>query len=162
MVLKKSYLELFQFESVGSAYIANVAAKSETSNQIKIEDKLCVQIKNVFKQIVKIRETYNEEVDRLQTNNCMTYPEGHKFHKAIMYEEVKMPDGTMGRQKQFNPEGELKLKKELKVLLDEKVDIHSRIPEGVEEFIKDLSDYEKEVFSGLVIPEIEKEDETTK
>lgn len=133
MKTKKTYLELIKFNAVAGVYLE----KNKES-----ENKICVALKNVIKkQVVKHFENYNEEVDILQLNNCAT----DEKTRVILKDEKG--------NRQFTVEGELKLKKESKLLLAQTVEMHQRIPEGIDDLIAKLTDEEKEYFSGIVIPE---------
>ena len=106
----------------------------------KEENKICVSIKNFSKQLQKVFEEYNDDRDTLQLNNCAV----DEKTKVILKDEKG--------NRQFTVEGEIKLKKDLKDLLLKEVEIHSRIPEGIDELIAGLTEEEKEAFAGIVIP----------
>lgn len=132
MTTKKTYLQILTFKQVAGIYLSKNAEK---------ENKITSAIKIVSKQVNKIVEDFNDERDSLQINNCATDPV-----TGIILKDEK-------GNRQFTPKGELDLKKALKNLLSEKVEIHQRIAIGVTELIKELTDIEKEVFSGIVIVE---------
>lgn len=132
MIISRSYLQLINFNNVSASYLA----KNKEG-----ENKLCSAINRFNKQLKTIFEEYNDERDTLQLNNC------------VVDEKTKviLKDATGNRQ--FTVDGEMKLKKGLKELVKKTVECHDRIPEGIDDIISSLSDFEKEAFSGIVIPE---------
>lgn len=133
MKIKKTYSELIN----ANILMGNYIKKNESDN------KICAAIKIFTKQLKVCFEEFNDEKDTLQINNCMTVPEGEK-KGAIIKDEFG--------NRAFSPEGELKLKAELKELLKKEVEIHARIPEGIDNLIAELDEDELEAFSGIVIP----------
>jgi hypothetical protein len=105
----------------------------------KKDTKLTANMKNVKKQAEKIEVAYNELVDDLRLDNC------------AVDEKTKVILMDANGAKQFTVEGTKNFNKGIKALLDQKVDIHVRITEGD----WDLSENEKEVFNGVLIPAFE-------
>lgn len=130
MKVKRSYDQLFEFNSFASRY----AEKNK-------DNKLTASINNVFKQLKEPFEDYADERDTLQINNCLV----DEKTKAIL----KHADGS----RHFSQEGEKKLKKEIKELGKKEIEIHARIADGINDLIESLTDFEKDAFSGIVIPE---------
>ena len=132
MKIQRTYLELINFNQVAAAYL---------DKNKEAETKLCSAIKQFSKQLKNIFEDYNDERDDLQRNNCSV----DEKTKVILKDEKG--------NRQFTIEAEKKLKKEMKELLQAKVECHARIPEGIDELISELTETEREVFSGIIIPE---------
>ena len=128
MKVQKTYSELIRF---------NIAAQNYLSKNT--DNKICAAIKTFQKQLQTIFDNYNDERDTLQINNCAV------DDKGII---VKNEKG----ERQFTPQGELKLKADLKDLLNISVEIHSRIADCD---YSDLTDDEKKLFSEIVIPKQE-------
>lgn len=105
----------------------------------KNDNKLTQAIYKFSKQLRVILEDYNDKIDTIQLMNCLTDPTS----KAILKDE--------SGNRQFTIEATLKLKQEYKKLLKEEVEITPIILDGVEEIVPQLSELEKEVFSGIVI-----------
>jgi hypothetical protein len=157
MKTTRTITELQKFNIYGAAYLEKFkdtpAVKDEKGNvttpAILQENKLCSAIKKFTKQLEKIFNDFNENKDDLQIDNCLTYTEG-KEKGAIMKDEKG--------NRLYSKEGERALKKSLKEEMEKSIDIHARIPEGIDDLIVELEDYEKESFSGLIIPEQAKEE----
>ena len=131
MKIKKKYSELI---------IANIVMGEYLKKHVDKENKICASIKNFTKQLTQIFENYNDEKDTLQLNNCAV----DEKTKVILKDEKG--------NRQFTVEGEIKLKGEIKELNKKEVEFHSRIAEGIEDLIAELTDEEKETFEGIVIP----------
>lgn len=145
MKTEKTYTELFDFNIVALAYL------DKHKDQ---ENKLCALLNNfVSKQLRKIFNEYNDEKDTLQLNNCAVDDKT----KVILYTESTNEHGQKVRLRQFTVEAELKLKKEIKELNKQKVEVHLRTSEGIEGLIEELTEDEKEAFSGIVIPLLKSE-----
>lgn len=138
MKIKKTYLELINFNQVAAAYL---------DKNKEAENKLCSAIKQFSKQLKNIFEEYNDERDNLQLNNCLVYMEG-QMKNAVMKDEKG--------NRMFSVEGEKKLKKELKELIYKEVECHARIPESIDALLPTLTEIELEVFNGIIIPEQQK------
>src|SRR3972149_7787677 len=132
MKIQRTYLELITFNQVAAAYI---------EKNKEAENKLCSSIKQFSKQLKNIFENYNDERDNLQLNNCSV----EEKTKVILKDDKG--------NRQFTIEAEKKLKKELKELLLTKIECHARVPEGIDELIAELTEMERAVFSGIIIPE---------
>ncbi len=102
--------------------------------------KLVANMKNIDKQWAKIFEEYTSLRDDLQLDHCAT----DEKTKVILMNE----NGS----RKFTVEGEKALKKAIKELDEKEVELHVRI---TTEGIDDLSDAEKEVFNGILIPAFE-------
>lgn len=132
MKTSKSYLDLIFFVTIGKKYL---------EKHQDAENKISASVKNVIdKQIKKHFETYNDELDTLQVSNCAV----HETTKVILKDEKG--------NRQFTIEGELKLKKESKDLINQVVEIHTRIADGIDSLVAELTEEEKEAFSGIVVP----------
>lgn len=131
MTLQKSYNQLLDLNGIIGSYI-----KKHPDDKISEAAK-----KFSEKQLVKRFEDYNDEVDDLQRNNCLT---DDAKKGAIMKDERG--------ERMYSIAGETKLKAEIKLLKEKKVEIHSRIVEDIDDLIKDLNETEKEAFEGIFIP----------
>ena len=153
MKIERSYLTLYTFKQMAADYLIRKKGK---------ENKICDSILSFEKQFEKINDSHMEEAEDCRRNNCMTVKDGEK-KGAIIYDDVPNNLGGVTRQKCFTPAGEKQLNIDLKALMDKKVEVHSRIAEGegIKELIAELTPDEREIFSGIVIPEqpIVKEDE---
>ena len=143
MKAERTYKELQKFDGISTKYmVANgyyvFAEDGKGSYTEKEPTKLVTNIKNVIKQITKHFEEFNELAEEQRIDNCSV----DEKTKIILRE----PD----RSYKFTKEGLKALNKAFKELENTKVEIHIRITEGEWE----LSDDEKEVFSGLVIPDV--------
>lgn len=147
MKIKRSYLDIHELIGVSAAY----KAKNSTG-----DNKIMEAIRKLMKQVSQKMEEYHDAVDDLQINNCMTHVDGPK-KGAIIYEETTGQDGKPVRSRCFSPEGEKNLKRDIKLLLQKEVLLDSRVPEGISDLIKDLTEQEIKCFSGLVIPGTKKE-----
>src|SRR3990170_3280276 len=134
MKIQKTYLELINFNQVAAVYLDRCIKK-------EAENKLFSAIKQFSKQLKNIFENYNDERDNLQLNNCSV----DEKTKIILKDDKG--------NRQFTIEAEKKLKKELKELLQVKIECHARIPESIDELISELTETEREVFSAIIIPE---------
>ncbi|HJY63371.1 MAG TPA: hypothetical protein VJ455_04380 [Ignavibacteria bacterium] len=134
MKIQKTYFELINFNQVAEVYLDRCIKK-------EAENKLCSAIKQFSKQLKNIFENYNDERDNLQLNNCSV----EEKTKVILKDDKG--------NRQFTIEAEKKLKKELKELLLTKIECHARVPEGIDELIAELTEMERAVFSGIIIPE---------
>lgn len=149
MKLEKTYLDLFDLRAHAAEY-----AKKHTGK----ENKICDAYKAFSKQYKTIDEDYNDEVDDIGRNNCLTVSDGEK-KGAILYDNIPIKNDKgeqIGVQQKrcYSPAGEKQMKSALKALLHKTVTVHSRIAEGddVVELIKNLTDDELRAFSGILIP----------
>jgi len=131
MKTTKTYSQVIHFANVGSLYL-----EKNTGS----ENKLCGAIKSSFKQVSKLIDSYNDLVEDARIECCYT------DEKGII---VRNEKGEL----QFTPEGQLKLKRKVKVLLEIPVEVHQRIYDVSEETLSTLSEEEREAFSGIVIVE---------
>lgn len=145
MKTEKTHKEIRELDATISLYFINNGYWDKEKKQFSKKEltKLSHNMKNIKKQAEKILEQYTSDRDDLQIDHCAI----DEKTKAML----KHPDGT----RQFTQDGEKKLKAALKNLDETKVTIHARITEGE----WDLTDEEKEVFSGILIPEIPKQEE---
>jgi len=129
----KTYKEFLTFNNAANAYIGSVG---------KEENKISKALQKVIsKQLIPLGEIYTDELDTIELNNCLT----DATTKAILL------DGE-GRRK-FSVESQLKFRAEAKSLLKKEVVFHSRIPEGLDDdLINSLTPFQREAFSGIVIP----------
>lgn len=152
-----SYKRLQKFDDAATKYLIEngyfIAGKKATdttpATDGKFTDKketiLVANLKKVIKQGNKHFEEYASKIDDLQLD-----------HVAID-EKTKVILKDAKGMRQFTVEGEKALKADIKKLAEqEDLVIYPRITQGDWQ----LSDYEKEAFSGLVIPEIKSEEET--
>ncbi len=142
MIIKKTYSELFIYNQVGGAYLQKNPENKVSAAIIKFADK---QLKQIFTD-------YEDELDNLRLNNCLV----DEKTRAVLHKERKLIDAN-GKEiivmdRQFSPEGEIKLKGEIKELNKVGVDVHSRILDGIDDLIKLMTDEEKEAFSEIFIP----------
>lgn len=149
MKVQKIYLDIFALRMLGAGYLKRHEGK---------ENKLCDAFKAFSKQYKGIDETYEEAVDDIGRNNCITIKGGEK-DGAIVYDNIPIKNEKgeqIGVQQKrcFNPEGERKMKAELKALLNKTITVHARIAEGddVPGLIEKLTDDEKRAFSEIIIP----------
>lgn len=127
----KNYTQLFEFNSIAQNYL-----------QKNNDNKISASISNVLKRLKPLFEDYNDERDTLQINNCLV----DEKTKAML----KHPDGS----RMFSREGEINLKKQIKELNQRTIEFHPIIADGIEDLIIGLEKYERDAFSGIVIPEI--------
>jgi rhamnose utilization protein RhaD (predicted bifunctional aldolase and dehydrogenase) len=108
------------------------------------ETELTSAIKSVQKQIRKdeLIEEYQEKI----TNNNLDKCAVDEKTSVILKDEKGGLKFTVENQKAVN-----KFNKEL---LKETIEIHQRIPAGIEDLEKELTDLQREAFSGIVITEI--------
>jgi len=105
----------------------------------KTPTKLVANMKNIDKQWAKIYEEYTSLRDDLQLDHCAT---DEKTKVILMNDD--------GKTRKFTVEGEKALKKAIKELDATSVEIHVRITtEGIDYLTED----EREVFNGILIPE---------
>jgi hypothetical protein len=104
------------------------------------ENKLCASILKFSKQLQSIFDIYNDELDTIQLKNCAVDP----VTKVILKDEKG--------NRQFTIEGNIKLKEESKLLINKEVEITPIIAEDIEDLIKELSEDQIEIFSGIIIP----------
>lgn len=130
--IKKTYEEIFTFGNVGGAYLKKFEGK---------ENKLSGAIKSAFKDVKKIVEEYNEELNDLDREHAL---EDEKTKAILLH-----PDGTRQKSK----DGDKKFADAVKVLRKKQVEINQRISDGSNSFIDSLTDLQKEAFSGIVITE---------
>lgn len=143
MIIKKTYLQLIEFNIASGKYL--MAKGSE-------DNKLSSAIKLINKQLGKIFEDYNDEVDTIKLNNCLVDNET----QAILYDIIPGVNGREStRERKYSVSGQIKIKSELKNLGKKQVQIHSRIVENCEDLISKLTDDQKEAFSELIIPKFE-------
>lgn len=132
MIVKKTYTQLFGINSIGGIY-----TKKNDDNKIsEALKKFCE------KQLKKHFEEYNDKLDDLRINNCLTDCK----NGAIIRDERG--------NRMFSVAGEIKLKSDIKKLNNETVEIHSRIVEDIDDLITQLNENEKEAFSGIIIPAV--------
>lgn len=113
--------------------------------------KLVANIKNVIKQGDKLYETFNEKQNNILIDNATV----DEKTNAILYDDSHDAKGNLIRNYRFTKDQQKEVNKQRKNLLNETVEIHSRITNG--EF--DLTEEEKEAFSGIVIPEVKEDGE---
>lgn len=134
----QSYKELQRFDNLATAYLKREGYFDENGWTKKEPTKLVSNIKNVLKQAGKLFEEYKEKVDDLSIDHCLV----DEKTKAILREENGAYKFEKEELKKFNTA--------IRELANSKVDVHIRITEGD----WDLTDDEREVFSGIVIPEV--------
>lgn len=124
----RTYSELMVLSQVLEQYTINYP-----------ESKLTATIKKfATKSLVPLIEEYSDELDTLKIKNCLVDP----ITKAILKDEKG--------ERQFGIEGTIKLKEEIKKLLKQEVEVTPFILEEITDII--LSEKEKELFTGIVIP----------
>lgn len=143
-----SYKELQKFDNIATSYLIregyyippSVPKEGEPMKpgyfSPKPSTKLVANIKNIVKQANKHFEDYREKDADLAVDNCAV----DEKTKAILMD---------GDKYRFTQEGMKAYTKARRELSETKVEIHVRITEGE----WDLSDEEREVFEGVVIPE---------
>ncbi|MEK6879217.1 MAG: hypothetical protein AABY22_06385, partial [Nanoarchaeota archaeon] len=131
---------LQKFDNAATLYLI----KNEYFKDGKFTDKpvtkLVSNMKNIIKQGGKHFEEFKELSNDIQIDHCAV----DEKTKVILREE----NGSY----KFTKEGLKECNKAIKELVEKKVIIHVRITEGEWE----LTDDEKEIFSGILIPEIVK------
>lgn len=133
MKIQKTYRELIEFNVIAQNYL--IANKDK-------DNKICACIRIFQKQLKVALEEYNEKRANLLLDFCSV-----DDRKNILKDDRG--------EKVFSVEGETKFNAGIKILLAEKVDLHSRISPDIEELIKTLTYEEKECFSEIVIPKQE-------
>ena len=156
MKVEKSYKELQAFDNVATAYLIkhgffkiNPETKQGDFTNKEIT-KLVANMKKIIKQGQELFAEYSEKVADLKIDYCSV----DEKTKAILYDDVPNSKGGVDRNYRFTKERLKEFNKKVKELADEKVELHARITDGEWE----LTDDEKDAFSGLLIPEIKKED----
>lgn len=135
--------QLISFYNHGMAYV-------EQNNK---DIKLTQAIHSVLKQIRKYEliENYNEAVYHNQLTCCAVDPGTGVILKDKSLDRM----GASTDKFMFSPENQMKLNALGKELLKETVTLSTRI---IEEEV-DLNEFQKEAFSGLVIPALPDEDD---
>lgn len=132
MKVKRNFIHLQNFDVLGSGYIEKNKG---------IENLLTSAIGKFTKQLKAVYEDYNDERDNLQLQHCL---KDEKRQQAIMKDDQD--------RRMYSEAGEKALKASLKELNKREWELHSRIPEGVEALVPQLTEIEKEFFSELIIP----------
>jgi hypothetical protein len=129
-------------EKVSKSYAELIKASMLIQNYLSSgkDNILTESMKKFSKQLTQIGEDYEDRLDTIRLSNCIVDPNT----KAIL----KDAKG----ERQFTVEGSIKIKEQIKLLLKEKIEITPVIIEGVEDLIKQLSEEEVEILSGIVIP----------
>lgn len=156
--VKKTFLQLKTFEGVATSFLLdkgymtkkNIAEKEAKDPQWKFEydelklltSKLAKAIKKVFKELGPIFADMEETLDHLRDKHC-----------AVAENKTMIRDTKGNRQ--YTPEGSIALKKETKEVLNGEIEINQFI---VDEFEK-LSESELEMFSEIVIPKQNTDDD---
>lgn len=134
--IKKTFKQLDQFDRVATAYLKRSGFYSEKEWTDKPVTKLVTAIKNVYKQIGKLRtEQLNEEITTAQINNALE----DAVTKALLTDE--------GGGYKYSKEGMLKLRKDIEAIYSTEVDVHQRIVDISE---SDLDEDEIEAFEGIL------------
>lgn len=142
--IKKSYSDVERFHNIASMYAQdNGFIDKDGKATEKPVNKLMSSIKLMFKQSVK----HLQELEDLNDNIRINHASVDKDNGTILMH----PNGSY----KFSPEKLIELKKALKELKKEEVEIDQRITED----FGDLQDYELEAFSGFVIKEQEEKTE---
>jgi hypothetical protein len=127
----KTYLELIAFTNAGRNYLQQHNDR---------DNKLCVAIRSVLKQAGKILDEYNERLSDCQLDNCVV----DEATKIILKDEK----GHL----RFTVEGQKRVNKFQRELLEKEVFIEQRIKPGHLDLISSLTPDEKEIFGGIIIP----------
>lgn len=150
-----SYKELQNFDNAATLYLikngyfTNAVSETETTPAkpagftTKPNTKFSANLRKVINQAAQHFKEYSEAIDDLQIKYCAV----DEKTKTILLDDK-------GNRK-FTIEGHQSLKKAIKELSNEKVEINTRITEGD----WDLTDEEKQAFNGIVIPEFETDEE---
>lgn len=154
MKVKKSYKEVREINFSISNYLVSNGYWDVEKGKFskKDETKLVAYMKKVKKECELIcgPDDYGDKKDDLQIKHCLK----DEKTKAILMADTCGADGkTYTRVRQYSEEGELALKKALKELDATEVELNVKIADGD----WDLTEEEKEIFSGILIPEIKKE-----
>lgn len=137
MKKEKSYRELQQLDNIATAFLKRNGYFDENGWTKKEPTKLVTNLKNILKQAGKHFDSYKEKVEDLSIDHCLV----DEKTKAILRE-------ANGAYK-FDKEALKKFNSAIKELASTNVELHVRITEGE----WDLTDEEKEAFSGILIPE---------
>lgn len=152
-----SYKRLQQFDTLATNYLINngyftpaVPAKGDVPAlpggfTKKPATKLVENIKKIIKQTDKLYDGFAEEKADILLDNCLV----DEKTKAILYDESKDDKGSIVRNYKFTVAQQKEVNKKIRELSLKEVEIHVRITEGD----LDLTDEEREAFSGIVIPE---------
>lgn len=127
----KSYLEIIAFANSARIYLEKNAER---------ENKLCVSLRSVLKQTNKLLDEYNEQLNECQLDNCAV----DEKTKVILKDEK-------GHLK-FTVDGQKKVNKFQRELLEKSIDLHQRIRPEHDELLAGLTGDEREDFSDIVIP----------
>lgn len=139
MKIEKTNDELMHFNRVGAAYVKKTK---------DAKTKLTTSIESVFKQLKPVFIDYNETVKDLRLDNCAVDPKTN----------VLLPKDENGEYR-FTIEGVKKFNKDVKKLLDKKVQIETKITEANDALIPTLTEEERFAFSEIVISKQLDEDE---
>lgn len=132
MKVNRTFIHLQNFDVIASAYNAKNNG---------IDNLLTSAIHKFSKQLKVVYEEYNDQRDDLQLTHCL---KDEKRQQAIMKDDQD--------RRMYSEAGERALKIALKELGKKEWELHSRIPEGVEALVPQLTEIEKEYFSELIIP----------
>lgn len=132
--MKKTFTELKVFENVAVEYLLKNEYLKDNAWTEKQPTKLVSNIKSVFKQLPKIFEDFNSQVEDFKDLNCLVAENG-----AMLKDE--------NGKHLFSSKGSIELRKSIKDLLETETEISQRIIEG--DF--DLNEIENEAFKGIVI-----------
>ncbi|MEK6882525.1 MAG: hypothetical protein AABY22_23085 [Nanoarchaeota archaeon] len=143
MKTEKTYKELQSFDNAATLYLIKNEYFKDGKFTDKATTKLVSNMKNVIKQAGKHFEEFKELGNDIQIDYCSV----DEKTKVILYNQDKSYQFTKEKLKECN--------KAIKELAEKKVTVHTRITDG--EF--ELTDEEKEAFSGILIHEIKKEEE---
>jgi hypothetical protein len=141
MKITKTINELIQFNAVANVYIAK---------QQGAENKITGSIKNIGKEVQKIFDKYNEDVEDARLNNCAVNPADQTILREPSTTDFR--GNTVPGNYKFTVAGQKKLNEDIKALLAVSVEVDSRIAEDTEKLIASMTEQEREMFSGLVIP----------
>ena len=131
MKVEKTNVELI---SISSAAVSLLENKSLAGTKLES----CIH--SLLKQTNKLMGDYNEELEDINIELCLV---DKVFGKILKDEKGNY---------EFDKEGILKKKEKVKELLEKKVTLNSRILEANAEHIKDMSRFQIEHLSGLIIP----------
>lgn len=164
MKVQKTYNQLRIFDAVGVKYLVRtghfklaeeVDGKPVNAHYTEAAPTpMSAAIKNVFKnQMVKVFAELNNEIESIEELNAATDP----VKKTMLVLVPGNPQKGEKHQYEYTAAGRKKMRDEITALFEKSIDLHQRVVPDWESY--NLTDEEKEAFSGIVIPEQPKVDE---
>lgn len=138
-------------KTINEVIMINTVAQGYLNRHKDGDNKIIASIKSLAtKQISKIFDKYNEDREEIRLNNCAVNPADQTILREPNTANYR-GESVAGDYK-FTKEGQIKASQEIKALLASTVELDSRIATGTEDLIAEMTDQEREIFSGVLIP----------